>query len=450
MRHGTLASLAKKVGKTVTGSTGMESYKGISIDTRTLEPEDIFVALKGPYKDGHDYLKQAQEKGAAACVVQRDVSLKKPYILVDDCYEFLDKLGSFQRKLFKGKVIGLTGSNGKTTTKDIIYTLLSSQGVCQKTKGNKNNHIGVPLTLASLKESSNYAVIEIGTNSPGEIDKLSAKVMPDIALITNAASSHLEKLESKAKVAKEKSYILEHLKKDGTAVLPRDSEFYSYWKERSGTKKMVTFGSNEDSDICLSNLKTNFSKNQISFNLNYFQKTIKCVMNGIGRHNSMNAGSALAVCLALNIDLETIAHNLKKVVYPSRRMEVNKALRGSLIIDDSYNANPESMKKSLDVLKDLTDKKRIFVAGEMAELGKDQTYYHEKICKYANGRVEEFLCIGELWSEGLRYIPEIGKSFSSKEELLDYLNANISEDSVILVKGSRSTGMDYIADKLKV
>ena len=212
---------------------------------------------------------------------------------------------------------------------------------------------------------------------------------------------------------------------------------------------MVTFGSNEDSDICLSNLKTNFSKNQISFNLNYFQKTIKCVMNGIGRHNSMNAGSALAVCFALNMDLEKIAHNLKKVVYPSRRMEVNKALKGSLIIDDSYNANPESMKKSLDVLKDLTDKKRIFVAGEMAELGKDQAYYHEKICKYANGRVEEFLCIGGLWSEGLRYIPEIGKSFSSKEELLDYLNTNISKGSIILVKGSRSTGMDYIADKLK-
>ena len=131
-------------------------------------------------------------------------------------------------------------------------------------------------------------------------------------------------------------------------------------------------------------------------------------------------------------------------------MEVHKALRGALVIDDSYNANPDSMKKSLDVLGDLTDKKRIFIAGEMAELGKDQVYYHEKICKYADGKVEEFLCIGKLWKEGLSHIPKIGKSFSSKVELLDYINTNISKESIILVKGSRSTGMDFIADELKV
>jgi len=450
MKNETLASIAKKVGRKVIGGTGEENFKDISIDSRTLKPKDVFVALKGHYKDGHDYVKQAEEKGASAFVIEKDISLGRPYILVDDCYEFLDNLGTQNRKQFKGNVIGITGSNGKTTTKDIIYTLLSSEGHCHRTKGNKNNHIGVPLTLASLQEFNAYAVIEIGTNSPGEINKLSAKVLPDIALITNAVSSHLEKLKSKGKVAEEKSNILKHLKENGTAILPRDSEFYSYWKEKCGTKRIITFGSNENSDIFLSNIETNFSKVQISFNLNSPQKTIHCVMNGIAIHNSMNACSALAVCFALNIDLEKISKTLRNVVYPSRRMEVHKALRGALVIDDSYNANPDSMKKSLDVLGDLTDKKRIFIAGEMAELGKDQVYYHEKICKYADGKVEEFLCIGKLWKEGLSHIPKIGKSFSSKVELLDYINTNISKESIILVKGSRSTGMDFIADELKV
>jgi len=173
-------------------------------------------------------------------------------------------------------------------------------------------------------------------------------------------------------------------------------------------------------------------------------------MNGIGVHNSLNACAALAVCHALEMDLEEISINLSRVTYPSRRMEVHKGLKGSVLVDDSYNANPESMKKSLDVMKELEGKKRIFIAGEMRELGEHQDFYHGEICKYTKGRVEEFLCIGKLWEEGIKYIPNVGRNFSCKDELLDYLNTKVSKDSIILVKGSRSTGMDYIADKLKL
>jgi UDP-N-acetylmuramoyl-tripeptide--D-alanyl-D-alanine ligase len=361
----------------------------------------------------------------------------------------LDQLGTYQREIFNGKVIGLTGSNGKTTTKEIIFSLLEKEG-CHKTKGNKNNHIGVPLTLASLTNMQKYAVIEIGTNSPGEINKLSAKVTPDIALIINAAASHLEKLDSVEKVAKEKSYILRHLKNDGVAVLPRDSEFFSYWKEKCVNKRIISFGFHQNSDIWLRNVQSDFLKNKISFELNYAHKSIKCFMNGIGVHNSLNACAALAVCHALEMDLEEISINLSKVTYPSRRMEVHKGLKGSVLVDDSYNANPESMKKSLDVMKELEGKKRIFIAGEMRELGEHQDFYHGEICKYTKGRVEEFLCIGKLWEEGIKDIPNVGRSFSCKDELLDYLNTKVTKDSIILVKGSRSTGMDYIADKLKL
>ena len=449
MMYLTLSTIAEKVGKKVIGGTGQEKFKDISIDSRTLEPSDLFVALKGPHNDGHDYIKEAMEKGAVAFVVEKKIPINKPYILVEDSYKFLDQLSTYQREIFNGKVIGLTGSNGKTTTKEIIYSLLEEEG-CHKTKGNKNNHIGVPLTLASLTNMKKYAVIEIGTNSPGEINNLSTKVIPDIALIINAAASHLEKLDSVEKVANEKSYILRHLKNDGVAVLPRDSEFFSYWKEKCVNKRIISFGFHQDSDIWLRNVQSDFLQNKISFELNYAHKSINCLMNGIGVHNSLNACAALAVCHALEMDLEEKSINLSRVTYPSRRMEVHKGLKGSVLVDDSYNANPESMKKSLDVMKEIEGKKRIFIAGEMRELGVHQDFYHGEICKYTKGRVEEFLCIGKLWEEAIRYIPNVGRRFSCKDELLDYLNTKVSKDSIILVKGSRSTGMDYIADKLKL
>ena len=436
-----LSTIAKELGIKLVGGSGNETFNEISIDSRTLQPNDIFVALKGPANDGHDYLIEAKEKGAIAFVIEKDIAIDKPYFLVKDGYKFLDLLAKYQRDIFTGKVIGLTGSNGKTTTKEIIYSLLQKDG-CYKTKGNKNNHIGVPLTLSSLSNNDNYAVIEIGTNSPGEISNLSAKAEPDVALILNAAASHLEKLDSVERVAKEKSYILEHLHKDGVAVLPRDSDYFFYWKEKSEGRRIISFGFHQDSNIRLSNIRRDLLKNKITFEVNYAEKSIRCFMKGIATHNCLNATGALSVCHALNIDLEQASVNLNNIAFPKRRMEVKKALKDSVLIDDSYNANPESMKKSLDVLGDMHGKNRIFIAGEMGELGKQEENYHVEICEYALGKVEEFLCIGDLWKEGLKHISDIGIKFSSKDKLLEYLNTKLTKDSIILVKGSRSTGMD--------
>ena len=294
-----LSKIAKELDLQLVGGSGKETFNGISIDSRTLNPNDIFIALKGPSNDGHDYLIEAKEKGATALVVEKDISIDTPYFLVNDCYKFLDHLAKYQRDVFTGKVIGLTGSNGKTTTKEIIYSLLQKDG-CHKTKGNKNNHIGVPLTLSLLSNHYKYAVIEIGTNSPGEINNLSTKVKPDVALIINATASHLEKLDSVEKVAQEKSFILEQLHQNGIAVLPRDSEFFFYWKERSENRRIISFGFHQDSDIRLSNIRTNLLKNEISFDLNYLEKSIKCFMKGIASHNCLNATAASSVCHALN------------------------------------------------------------------------------------------------------------------------------------------------------
>lgn len=424
--------------------------KGVSIDSRTLEKGELFLALKGPYSDGHDFLKEALKRGASSFVVEKKVESNNPYILVKDSYRFLNLLAKKTREEFQGNLVGVTGSNGKTSTKEIIFSLLSAEGICHKTLGNRNNQIGVPLSLSSLNKSFLFSVIEIGTSSAGEIKNLSELVRPNIALITNATESHLEGLGSIESVVKEKGSILDSLQHDGIAILPRDSEFFNYWSKRARGRKIVSFGFHKDSQIVLRNPTADLIKNSLIFEISYDKEKIGCEMQGIGAHNALNACSAFAVAYSLGLDLRKLSRQLSEVTLPHRRLSVHKSLRNSIVIDDSYNANPDSMKRSLDVMMNIRGKKRIFIVGEMKELGEKEELLHKKICDYAYLKVDEFLCIGELWKGGLKHLHEKGKYFDSKLTLLDYLEEIIDSDCVILVKGSRSTGMDFIADKLKV
>ena len=424
--------------------------KSISIDSRSLEKGDLFIALRGPSNDGHKFIKVAERKGASCFVVEENINTKKPYILVDDTYKFMNKLALQKREEFKGTVISVTGSNGKTTTKEILYSILSSVGPCHKTKGNKNNQIGVPLSLSSLNKENRFSIIEIGSNSPGEINQLSQIVRPNVGLITNATSSHLEGLGSIGKVAFEKGFILENIEKEGAAILPRDSLFFEEWTKRAKALRVISFGTSRKSDVLLESVKMNVSKNLMFFKIRSLGSVLECQMKTIGIHNAINASAAFAVALALDLDLEKLSKNLMNVKFPSRRLSVHKARKDSLLIDDSYNANPESMKRSLDVLDKMRYKQRFFVAGEMAELGSDGEFYHEEICKYSKGKTDEFLCIGDLWKSGLKKTSFKGKKFNTKDDLFDYLINKINKDSVIMVKGSRSSSMEYIVDKLKI
>tara|TARA_B100001013_G_scaffold191467_1_gene115597 strand:+ start:460 stop:1812 length:1353 start_codon:yes stop_codon:yes gene_type:complete len=449
MKALSLEDIALKGGGKLIGTASMLNINGISIDSRSIEKGNIFIALKGPSFDGHNYLREAEKKGASSFVVEKVFDSRKTYILVEDTYKFLDDLAIKRRNDFRGKLVSVTGSNGKTTTKEIIYSLLSSEGRCHKTLDNKNNNIGVPLTLSTLEKDLDFSVIEIGTNSPGEINDLSEIVKPDVAVITNVTPSHLEGFGSIDKIAEEKGFILDHIQEGGVAVLPRDSRFFEKWKKRTRKNKIISFGLDKKSDIVLNNTEIDVLNNLMSFNIEYSDTKLRCQMHGIAAHNAMNACAALAVGMALNLDLTKICLNLSKVDFPNRRLSIHKALKNSLVIDDSYNANPESMKRSLDVIKNLTDKKRIFIAGQMEELGLKEALFHEQVCAYAKGKVEEFLCVGELWEGGLKHLPKIGKCFKSKDDLFDYISENITEDLVFLVKGSRASGMEFIADKLK-
>jgi len=422
----------------------------LNIDSRSIQEGDLFLALKGPKNDGHNFIKEADSLGASCFVVEREINTKKPYILVEDSYKFLDKLANYRRKKFKGKMVCLTGSNGKTTTKEIVYSLLSSLGPCHRTEGNKNNQIGVPLTLTCLDMNNIFSVIEIGTSSPGEINKLAEMVKPDIGLITNVAPSHLEGLGSLNKVAEEKGALLEKLTSNGVAVLPIDSVFFEEWKERNSSSNLISFGMNREADVSLDVVEMDVYKNLTTFEVMVNGKRFHCKLGTLGVHNALNTAAAFAVALALDLDIEKLKNSLEAVEFPSRRLSVHKLKEGPLLIDDSYNANPESMKKSLDLLGEIKGKKRFFVAGEMAELGSEEESYHQEICKYSEKRVDEFLCVGELWKDGLKKITHKSKLFDSKDKLLDYLVEKIGKDSVIMVKGSRSASMDYIVDKLKI
>lgn len=446
----TLEDIAIKGGGKLLGTPIDLKVKGVSIDSRTLEEGELFLALKGPSFNGHDFVEEALKRGASSFVVEKKVESKNPYILVKDSYRFLNLFAKRIREEFKGSLIGVTGSNGKTSTKEIIFSLLSAEDICHKTLGNRNNQIGVPLSLSSLNKDFLFSVIEIGTSCVGEIKDLSELARPNIALITNATESHLEGLGSIESVVKEKGSILDSLKDNGIAILPRDSEFFNDWSKKARGRKIVSFGFHKDSQIVLRNPKVDVIKKTLTFEISYDEEKMECEMNGIGIHNALNACSAFAVAYALGLDLKKLNPQLGRLILPERRLSVHKSLRNSIVIDDSYNANPDSMKRSLDVMMNISGKKRIFIAGEMKELGKDEQLFHEKICEYAYKKVEEFLCVGELWKGGLKYVHEKGKYFDSKLDLLEYLKETLNSDSIIMVKGSRSTGMDFIADKLKV
>ena len=445
-----LEDIAIKGGGRILGTPINLKVKGISIDSRTLEKGELFLALKGPSFDGHDFLKEALKKGASSFVVEKTVELKNPYILVKDSHKFLNNLAKKMRQEFKGNLVGITGSNGKTSTKEIIFSFLSTEGICHKTMGNRNNQIGVPLSLSSLNQDFLFSVIEIGTSFIGEIKKLSKLVRPNVALITNASESHLEGLGTIERVVEEKGSILDGLKEDGIAILPRDSTFFNVWSKKASGKKIVSFGFHKDSQILLRNLKVDDINKNLNFEINYEKEKIKCQMKGIGIHSALNACSAFAVAYALGLDLEKLSPELSSLNLPERRLSMHKSLKDSILIDDSYNANPESMKRSLDIMLNIGSKRRIFVAGEMKELGNEEELLHKMICKYAYKKVDEFLCVGELWEGGLKYLHEKGRHFDSKLDLLEYLEERVNSDTVIMVKGSRSTGMDFVADKIKV
>ena len=438
-----LAEISK--GKLSGSSINIDSF---SIDTRTINLNEAYIALEGENFDGHEFISEAALKGASAVIVNKPIEADIPHIIVADTLEFMKSIAEYNRNQFKGKMIGITGTNGKTTTKQIVANLLNGTKLCHKTLGNKNNQIGVPYSMLSLENKYKYSVIEMGTSEPVEIELLNARVKPDIAAITNVSMGHLEGLRNTESIAKEKGNILNFYSDSGVAILPRDSEFFDFWFDKTNAKEITSFGTDQNSDFRVANAEIDIENNLTHFHLYFENQREDMSINGIGLNNSLNAALATAIGLHCGIEINEIKNRLTQTDLPERRLSVTESLNGSIMIDDTYNSNPASLKNALDSL-DKLDKKKICVLGEMKELGLDSKLIHKEMYEYASKRVDKVLCIGKSWSECDFDTNKELEIFNDQDLLYDYLVSIIDDKTVLLVKGSRSTRMDIIADKLK-
>ncbi len=431
-------------------------FKGVSIDTRTISHGDLFVAIKGSNFDGNDFIKAAFLKGAKYAIVSKNPQkeFKNRCIVVKDTLTALQTLSSIHRQRNNAKVIAITGSSGKTTTKDIIASVLSQAGKTLKTKENFNNEIGTPLTLLNIKKEHEFAVVEMGMQGKGEIELLSKLAKPDIAIISNIGEAHIEKLRTKSNIAKAKSEIFKYLKKNGIAIINRDDEFFDLMKKAAGKNRIISFGINNDCDIKARNVKESHDK--VCFDTSINGKTIKVTCPVPGLHNVYNCLCAIAVASVFHIETKKTTNGILSFKTSKNRMEILRSKNGLRIINDSYNANPSSMKAAIDVLSSQIgrNKKLIAILGDMKELGKFSRIFHEKLGKYvATSDIDYLISIGPqakfIHDQAVKCKPKgLFFYFKNNEDALKKVVSLLSKDAIVLLKASRSMKFEEIMQKI--
>lgn len=416
------------------------TFSGVSIDSRTTLEGELFVAIVGPNFDGHDFVQNAVDRGATAIVVENFVEVSVPQIKVRNCLAFLSDLAAIWRNQVNIPIIGITGSNGKTTVKEMTAAILSTKNQGLKTAGNFNNEIGVPLTLLKLRSSHKWAVIEMGASHSGEIDILAKIVRPTISLVNNVALAHIAGFDSIDDIAKTKGDIFRSLDADGTAVMPHNSKYLDNWVYQANTNNILTFGNTDQADVWFEAL----SADLMSLHLNNEQTLVSLQLIGI--HNQLNAVAAATLASVIGFELPQIKQGLESIVPVTGRLEVKQHSSGGKVIDDTYNANPSSAKVAIDYLAAL-DCKTIFVLGDMGELGDASFSEHSKVGKYAKeAKISNLCTIGDASLHASETFK--GKHFTSQESLVSWLSSVLDENTVVLIKGSRFMKMNEIVDML--
>jgi len=419
-------------------------FNGISIDTRTLLPGNLYIAIQGEQFDGHQFVIDAQKKGATAAIVSQKIDCDLPQLIVKDTILALGTLTGNWRNRFSIPLIAVTGSNGKTTLKNMIASIL--RAACQNqselvlaTEGNFNNNIGLPINLARLNEKHRYAVLEMGMNHFGEIEYLTKLAKPNIAVINNAAQAHLEGLQNVAGVAKAKGEIFSGLTTDGIAVLNRDDAHFDYWRGLIGHHKYLSFGLENPADV-----SAKYNNNQ-ELTIKTPKGEITLQLPLIGKHNAANALAATACAIAADIDLTAIKNGLENVKAAPGRMRQYFLANNVNIIDDTYNANPFSLSAAVNTLASYNGTK-IVVLGDMKELGSDEKQLHftagEKI--RAAG-IDYLFTLGSLSAAATQSFGENAQHFTERDKLITALLPYLKKDVTVLVKGSRSMQMEKIA-----
>ena len=424
--------------------------EGVSIDTRQLQAGNFYVAIKGHQFDGHDFVAQARIAGASAVLVEKAMDCDLPHIIVADTRVALAELAGFWRRKFAVKVIGVTGSNGKTTVKEMLATVLATAGETLFTRGNLNNDIGVPLTLLRLKPEHKFAVIEMGANHPGEIAYTSRYAQAEISVITNVGRAHIAGFGDLRGVAKTKGEIVESLAADGTAVLNADDEFFTYWQEVAAERQVLSFGLSPCAKFRAEQIVSELTDQgyQTRFDLHMPQEeTVSCCLNLAGEHNVRNALAVVAVGKHLGISTKQITNALATLKPVTGRMQPLKGRKGNIVIDDTYNANPSSLKVALEALK--PDADNWVVLGAFGELGSDSEAVHGEMGHTLKQMsVKRLFATGELTKHTVTAFGAGAEFFETQEQLISALNQALIGTETLLVKGSRSQKMENVVASL--
>ncbi len=440
-------------------------FQGVVTDSRQVESGNIFFALKGENFDGHDFIEQAQQLGAVTVGTQRAVSAEQPNsnatertqhavsLRVPDTLEALGKLANFHRKRFQIPVVAVTGSYGKTSTRALIFAALSQQFDTLTSQANFNNEIGVPMTLFQLEAHHQAAVLEMGMRGRGQIETLANIAEPTIGVITNIGPQHIELLETVEEIAAAKAELLENLPENGLAILPADSQFLSFLQSKTPCK-LVTFGAAVWSDYRVEGIETRADGN------------ISCEINGSkinlplpGAHNAINAAAAFAVAREMGVSAAQIVAGLEQAELPGARMRVEKLANGITLIDDCYNAGPDSTRAALQTLLDFPGSgRRVAILGAMKELGAHSEAEHRKIGVLAGQFVEVLVGVGGETRPLLNAAIPSAKENENEMEVFYCEDAKeaasrvgewLRSGDVVLVTGSRSVGLEVVVEALK-
>ena len=417
--------------------------KNISIDTRTIKKDSLFIAIKGDKFDGNDFVEEAFEKGASLAIADNKKFLKirnKKIVYVKNTIGALKKISENIIKKYGGNVIAITGSNGKTTTTNIIANSLNNTS---KTIGNYNNEIGMPLSIINASPKSKNIVVEIGAAKAGDIDYLSKILNPFIGVITNIGNSHLETLKNINGVLKVKSEIVNNIKKGGYLIVPNENKKHlSYWKLIRDDINIYSFGMTKSADFFASDIRVKREGMHFKISSKLIDKDIQIKTSLEGEHNIKNILSSFVTHYCLDNNINNFALKLNSNKIKNVRQIKSKWLKGSTLIDDTYNANPDSSKKSIDLLSKYK-KNTILVIGDMLELGKYKKKLHKEVGEYAKANgINIVLGFGELTKETIKAFGKKGIFFDNEESLKSYLIKNITSKDVILIKGSRGMKME--------
>jgi UDP-N-acetylmuramoyl-tripeptide--D-alanyl-D-alanine ligase len=425
------------------------TIEGVTTDTRSVQQGQLFVALQGPNFDAHDFAEEAFKAGARALLVNRKLALDIPQLIVKDTLAALGQMAAWWRSQLSIPFVAITGSNGKTTVKEMLASIFSQLGSTLATKGNLNNHIGVPLTLLSVTKEHSAAIIEMGANHPGEISYLTNMTRPDVAVINNAAAAHLEGFGSLEGVAKAKGEIYQGLADDGIAVINADDQFAELWYKLAEKNQQITFGCNpghetpaDVSCTWLGDIEGN------KLNVHTPVGDFECTLKLLGAHNVMNALAATAVSVGAGVSVEVIKAGLEAVQSVPGRMQPNKGVNGSRIINDTYNANPTSLKAGLGVLADC-EGKRILVLGDMGELGEGVEKFHTQAGEMAsNANVDQLFTLGKYSKNAADAFGKNARHYEDVDKLIADVRGSLIPGTTVLVKGSRMMRMERVVEAL--